>query len=244
LSYQQFKPDPALSSYIDAYWEVTGDGEKPTTNRILPDCCIDIIVNLGSEFVSDSSGFKMENEKAYLVGTMTRFKETIRKADTHLIGIRFKPGAFGHFYRFGFLHELTDQITEFEKRLVPSINPSTPNLFHNLDRYFGARLSIVRTSIFPMIIDINNRMGIISVIELAKNHYTTERQLQRLFKQEMGIGPKDFINFVRYQFAIQAIRSADATKSLFDIAFETGYYDHAHLTNEVKKYTGNPPSRL
>jgi AraC-like DNA-binding protein len=244
LSYQQFIPDPALSSYIDAYWKVTGDGEKPATERILPDCCIDIIVNLGPDFVSDSNGFKMENEKAYLVGTMIRYKETIREADTHLVGIRFKPGAFNHFYRLGSLHELTDQITEFEKQLKPPIHLSTRDLFRNLDRYFLARFSPGRSSIIPIIADIKKKMGIISVIDLAKNHFTTERQLQRLFKKEMGIGPKDFINFVRYQFAIQAIRTVDPTKSLFDIAFDTGYYDHAHLTNEIKKYAGIPPSRL
>jgi len=244
LSYHQFKPHPALSSYIDAYWKVTGDGKEPTTERILPDCCIDIIINLGSDFISDHSGYKMEYDKAYLVGTMTRYKETVREADTHLVGVRFKPGAFGHFYRYGSLHELTDQITEFEKKLVPSIHPSSRDLFRKLDCYFEARLSPSRTCIFPMISDITNRKGIISVVDLAKNHFTTERQLQRLFKEQMGIGPKDFINFVRYQFAIRALRKADATKSLFDIAFDAGYYDHAHMTNEIKKYTGMPPSRL
>jgi hypothetical protein len=29
-----------------------------------------------------------------------------------------------------------------------------------------------------------------------------------------------------------------------NIAIEHGYYDHAHLTNDVKRYTGMPPSAL
>src|ERR1700683_1080753 len=120
---------------------------------------------------------------------MTRYKATTREADTHIIRIQFKPASFRHFYRFGSLHELTDQITEFERQFKPPVHPSSRDLFRNLDRYFLARFSPARSSIIPMIADIKKKMGIISVAELAKNHFTTERQLQRLFKQEMGIGP-------------------------------------------------------
>lgn len=63
----------------------------------MPDCCVDIIVNLGTNFVSDGYGFIMENERAYLVGTMTRHKEIIREKDTHLIGIRFDRLPLGIF---------------------------------------------------------------------------------------------------------------------------------------------------
>ena len=28
------------------------------------------------------------------------------------------------------------------------------------------------------------------------------------------------------------------------IAFEHGYYDHSHLTNEIKRYTGVTPTQL
>jgi AraC-like DNA-binding protein len=33
-------------------------------------------------------------------------------------------------------------------------------------------------------------------------------------------------------------------ESLLRIAFELGYYDHAHLTNEFKRYAGIRPSEL
>jgi hypothetical protein len=84
MTCKQFKPDPALSPYIDAFWEVTSDGTKPVIEHIMPDCCIDIIINLGIDVVADGSGFIMKNEKAYLVGTMKRYKDNIREAGSHL----------------------------------------------------------------------------------------------------------------------------------------------------------------
>jgi len=69
------------------------------------------------------------------------------------------------------------------------------------------------------------------------------RQLERIFIRHMGIGPKAFINFVRYQFALQNIRQNYPDQSLVDLSFDCGYYDHAHLANEIKKYSGISPSQ-
>jgi len=70
------------------------------------------------------------------------------------------------------------------------------------------------------------------------------RQLERIFIRHMGISPKSFINFVRYQSAIQNIREHYPTQSLVDLSFDCGYYDHAHLAKEIKKYRGISPSQL
>lgn len=245
MSYRQFKPHSSLSPYIDAYWKVTGEGTKPLLTRILPDCCIDIIVNLGENFVADGDGYIMKNEKVYLVGTMTRYKDTIRDPETHLLGVRFKPAAFDHFYKkYPPLHELADSIAEFEDEHIPPIDKLNHDFISAFNNYFLKRLCPTNFSIFTIIDEINNRKGKISVSELAKCHYTTARQLQRLFREHMGIGPKDFINFVRYRFALQTIQERQRTRSLLDIAFDSGYYDHAHLTNEIKKYAGINPSEL
>jgi AraC-like DNA-binding protein len=98
--------------------------------------------------------------------------------------------------------------------------------------------------LFPVIDIINHYKGQITVDTLAKNSFTSVRQLERNFKQHIGTGPKEFINFVRYETAIRYIRRYAATRSLQDIAYDTGYYDHAHLTNEIKRYTGLAPSQL
>jgi AraC-like DNA-binding protein len=68
--------------------------------------------------------------------------------------------------------------------------------------------------------------------------------LERHFRRHLGIGPKEFINFTRYLSAVRNIRRDYARKTLLDIAFDCGYYDHAHLTNEIRKYAGVSPSQL
>lgn len=238
----EFKPDRALSPYIDAFWEVTSDEKKSFTERIMPDCCIDIIINLGTDVAADSSGYTMKNERAYLIGTMTRYKDTTREPGMRLIGIRFKPAGFVHFFKYDPLQEFTDQTNEFEKKHIPPLDIITKDFTTGLNQFFGKKLSPLRQSIFHILEQVYERRGLISVVELAKNNFMIVRQLERIFIQHMGISPKAFINFVRYQFAIQNIRANYPAQSLVDLSFDCGYYDHAHLANEIKKYSGVSPS--
>src|SRR4051812_37961990 len=105
MNYTEFKPAPALMPYIDAYWIATGDAAGLKTEKILPDACIDIIVNLGADCQTESNTYLLKSGQAYLVGTMISFKETLMQPETKLLGIRFKPAAFTVFYEYPSLHK-------------------------------------------------------------------------------------------------------------------------------------------
>jgi AraC-like DNA-binding protein len=244
MPYKEFKPAPALLPYIDAYWEMNSDETKSFTERIMPDCCIDIIINLGADVMADQSGGIMKNERAYLIGTMTRYKDTIREPGTRLIGIRFKPAGFVHFFQPGPLQEFTDTMIDFEKKHIPPLHLFSHDFTGSLNHFFYQKLSPLRQSIFHILEQVNDRRGLINVVELAKNNFMTVRKLERIFIQHIGIPPKAFINFVRYQSAIQNIRENYPAQSLVDLSMDLGYYDHAHLANEIKKYSGVSPSHL
>lgn len=244
MSYRQVKPHHALADYIDAFWTTSGNGRKLMTEKILPDACVDIIFNLGDDCKTDNGTFNLENGKAYLVGTMKHFKLVEIKPETKLLGIRFKPAAFSAFCKFTSLHQVTDRTIALEKKLSPDFNQIISKSTNYLNQFFLNKLTHPKHILLPVIADVNYCKGQISVTELAKRHFTTTRQLERSFKQHVGITPKEFISLVRYQFVLSAIQHKSAEKSLLDVAFEHGYYDHAHLANELKRYTGVAPSKL
>lgn len=122
MTYSEVKPHPALMPYIDAYWTVISDGTTLHTSKILPDGCVDIILNLEGDYKTNKGVVLMKSETAYLIGTMTHFKEQITQSRTKLLGIRFKPASLSVFYKFSSLHEITDGNIEFEKGLCPDIH--------------------------------------------------------------------------------------------------------------------------
>ena len=229
MSYQQYKPHPALHSYIDAYWTVRSG---QATSRILPDGCVDLICNLGAPITSDNT--ILAPDHVYLIGTMTRFSDTVSTADTNLLGIRFKPGAFSLFYDHP-LHEAADQCITFDRSLLS---------IANLDQYFLNKQKKTTHALLPVIADIIAQKGNARISALTKKHFITERQLERNFKQYTGISPKAFSKIIRFRSIMDQIKHNEAKESFEAIAFRNGFYDHAHLAHEIKKYTGSTPGIL
>jgi AraC-like DNA-binding protein len=244
MSYQEFQPYHTLKLYIDAYWVMKSEVNMPTSQRIYPDGCIDIIINLGGDFWSDNGTCRMKNEFAYLVGTMIRYVDITIRPDTYLLGIRFKPLGFLAFYKFSSLHEITDRTIDFDKSLLPEMHAYNDRTIAVLNKFFCDRLTDGNHALTEIMETINSRHGIISVDNIAKLHFISNRQLERIFKQQLGLTPKEYSNFIRYQHAVQLIKNKGFNNNLLDVALDAGFYDHAHLTNEIKKYSGVLPSQL
>ena len=244
MGYIQFRPHTELAPYIDAYWKVTGTVAELKTQKILPDGCVDIILNVGDSVVNADKTICMKNESAYLVGTMTKFKDSILLPQTNLIGIRFKPAGFSFFYQYASLHELTDQTIEFEKKLAPEIGKYLDDPVPYLDRFFLNKISGSNHGLLDVIGNIEREKGRISVSAIAAKHCITPRRLERSFRQFIGVGPKEFTNIIRFRHALLLLKQKSKDSNLLDIALDCGYYDHAHLSNEIKKYTGNTPSEI
>jgi AraC-like DNA-binding protein len=244
MSYQEYLPHPQLRSYIDAYWTVSAAGRPAAvTDRILPDGCVDIILNLGTAVPVTSHHTILQAGASYLVGTMTRFSLTLVQPGAQLLGIRFRPGCFNAFYRLS-LQTFTDQLQAFDPALHTDQDAFSGNDFVQvLDQCLLQRIQEVQHPLLPLIADIYALKGQVNVDHIARKHFMEQRRLERSFKQHTGLTPKAFAGLVRYRFALQRIRERGQS-SLLEIAFDTGYYDHAHLTNEIRKYTGLAPSQL
>lgn len=242
MSYKQFKPHPALVDYIDAFWVVEEQQFSKTT--ILPDNCVDLIFNLGDDCKTEQGVLTMQSGRSYLVGTMTASSQSFLHSDNKLIGVRFKPAAFSSFYSFTSLKEVTDRAIEFEQSLAPDLLRIEQHSFSYLNKFFLDRLTHPKHNLSAVIKDIQTANGQVSIDSLAKSNHITTRQLERNFQRHIGISPKEFANITRFRHALSKIKNNMAEDSLLSIAFDCGYYDHAHLTNEIKRYTGLTPSLL
>jgi AraC-like DNA-binding protein len=84
--------------------------------------------------------------------------------------------------------------------------------------------------------------GQVKVEELAQQvhmHYTT---LYRLFKQYVGIGPKLYVDLVRYSTFVGSILGHRPSVSETLTAKLEGYYDQAHASKEFRRFTGVTPT--
>jgi AraC-like DNA-binding protein len=226
MGYREYLPHPALQSYIDAYWTVRVS--EDVTHRILPDCCVDLIYNIEAE--------------SRLVGTMTTFKDTVHQSGKSVVGIRFKPGGISAFYRLN-LQEVTNLAVPYEDKQLSEIIYRRKDVKNKLDNYFLKKLNAQHLPMYAVMEDIKNNKGQLSVADLISRHTMSERTLERVFKQHTGVSIKGMIRLVRFTNVLDTIKKGK-TQSLTHIAYIAGYYDQAHLCNEVKSFTGLTPAQL
>nr|WP_294858582.1 helix-turn-helix domain-containing protein [uncultured Fluviicola sp.] len=244
MEYKLIKPGKELAPFIHFYWELKGNEQEEKWERVFPDGCAGVLMNLGATCLTDNGSVSLEFGKTYVVGAMTTFKDSLIDTDTHLIGVCLKPATFANFYSHASQNELTNDTIEFERSNSFNVDKASANPFDYFDRFFSERIKSKQNRLESVINDIHATKGQIGIYELSKRNFTTVRQLERNFKRLIGLSPKEYANIIRFQNALRLIKNSNQNRSLLDIAFECGYYDHAHLSNEIKRNTGLSPSLL
>ncbi len=244
MEYIKVKPKKELEAFIHFYWELRGNDLETQLERVFPDGCPGILLNLGNTCLTDNGSVAMEFGKTYVVGAMNSFKDSFINNDTHLLGVCLKPAAFSNFYSYASQNKLINETIEFEKSNSFNVNKILTDPYNYFDHFFSERIKSKSIQLQSVIDDIHHNRGQMSICELAKRNFTTTRQLERNFKKHIGLSPKEYSNIIRFQNALNIIKRANQNRSLLDIAFECGYYDHSHLTNEIKRNTGFSPSLL
>lgn len=96
---------------MECFWTLESDAPPKNPERILPDGCVELILNFGAEFSEHCEDQCPLQPRNFLVGQMTRPIVISPTGAVQLIGIRFHPGGTSPFFGVP-LHEITDQVVE------------------------------------------------------------------------------------------------------------------------------------
>lgn len=222
--------------------------------RLLPDGCIELILNFGALFREYQEGGRCDLQPSrFVVGQMTRPVLVEPTGPVQLLGIRFTPG--------GALPFLSFPPVELTNSIVPLDDISV-----SLDRLLSERIDEARTprekvriveallikrmnareergvSLRDAISEIVSSGGQISMDRLAGELGISGRQLERRFLNEVGLGPKLLCRILRFQQVFRAVERSD--RNWAKIAADCGYYDQAHLIRDFRQFAGQTPSIL
>ena len=84
--------------------------------------------------------------------------------------------------------------------------------------------------------------GSTSINQILKDDLPKRRQLERNFKKQIGISPKQLGKVLRLQTALKML--LNDKESLTNIAYESEYFDQAHFIKDFKEFTGTTPKEF
>src|SRR4030095_14707207 len=108
MRYSEIKPRPPVSRFVECFWTLESEVPSPQPERILPDGCVELILNFGSEFSQHGESGCTRQPRNFLVGQMTGPILISPTGPVQALGIRFHPGGTLPFLRTP-LDEVTDQ---------------------------------------------------------------------------------------------------------------------------------------
>lgn len=235
IEYKEYKI-PELQEYCMCIWSMQSkkEIEKTIYNYILPDACIDIVI----DFIENSicfAGFSKETI-AFPLG---------KKVD--YMGVRLKPSSFYTLFDVEATevmdHPIPFSLIETSDKLhcILTTNDNTERI-SLLTKYLCEKIKNKKDTTFMQVVDeLYQNPKYQTVTSIACRFGYNRRHLFRIFKKYYGVSPQVLLNIIRLHLCLHFLLEG---KKIEDIMEYTGFYDQSHFIREMKKYTGFSPLEL
>ncbi|MBP2645279.1 MAG: AraC family transcriptional regulator [Firmicutes bacterium] len=233
------KPNPSLRQYISRYWVWENEQDFPP---ILPGTGTELMFHYNDPFVAQN-----QNEKIFTAPSCH-----IISPRCGFISVRFRAGAFRHFCGES-TSDLIDSFIDINdlwgkqgkefgqqvlmaKSLKERIIIIESFLIKLLERYHHPK-SWLDTAVK----NVFNGYDIAKLKEVTNDLFICDRQLQRKFKEAVGVSPKTFQRISRFETVLKYLM-LNRKKDYLEVALKHGYYDQPHFIKEFKTHVGESPS--
>lgn len=231
-----------LADLVERYWIPVWSLVEPSTQSTLQHpVCLVVISNTYARFYGVTRG---------------RSSVTL-EGDGWAVGTMFTPAA-GRLVLGRSVADVTDSFIDLaevdglhDAALVAEIHEAMDADPHDPAAHASAVASVERRLATYLPVDepgllinevvawLRDHPEVTRVDELAAHVGLSERSLQRLVEQRVGMSPKWLIQRRRLHDAVEALKAGDS--SLADMSARLGYADQAHFTHDFRTVTGMTP---
>ena len=244
-------PPSPLKFFINGIWyhnaTVTYNAEK-----ILPTGTIELIINLGSptNILSEKDHSITRVSKDYWIcGMHNEFIINAPIAETHMIGVSFKPFGAASFFNMP-ISEFTNSLVDLDLIWGNEIKTLKDSLLSvaTVDERIRIVCAFLEKKFRPeesrsllmseMTAFVRNSSG--RITDLYDKCGFSKKHLTHLFKQNVGVTPKGMSRIFRFNRLLLEI-DPEVPINWASLAIECDYFDQAHFIKDFKAFTGLSP---
>ena len=246
MRYAEYSPAPPLATLVERFWLLEGSSAG-SADAIIPDGRVELIFHYrGSFWRHDDRHGAEQQPAALLVGQMIAPVVLAPDGPAGVAAIRLRPAAARTLLGFS-LQEVSGRFVDLEL-VYPSVRRLRSQLGEAAsDRervgaleawLIGMACPPPRPQLEAVVSAILRTGGRAPIDALADRSGTSLRQLERHFREDVGLTPKTFSRIVRLQTALRRVRQGSP---LTDVALACGFYDQAHMTREFRELASMSP---
>ena len=246
MRYVEYPPTPRLAALVERFWLLEGSSVG-SADAIIPDGRVELVFHYGAPFWRhDAQGVRERQPAALLVGQMVEPVVLAPDGPAGVAAIRLRPAASRTLLGFS-LQDVSGHFVDLEL-IFPSVRrlrerlaraSSDDERLRLLEEWLiGMACPAPRRQVEAVVGTILQTGGRAPIDALVARSGTSLRQLERLFRQDVGLTPKMFSRIVRLQAALRRVRQGSP---LMDVALDCGFYDQAHMTRDFRKLASISP---
>ncbi len=241
----RYAPGSHLTDLVDRFWIPVWSLAEPSTQSTLQHpVCLVVVSNTYARFYGVTRG---------------RSSVTL-EGDGWAVGTMLTPGA-GRLLLGRSVATVTDRWVELDTVLTPdhaglvgrvrAVMASDPDdadahadAIEATEQWLATHLPVDEQGLLvnELVTWLRDHPDVTRVSDMAREVGLTERSLQRLVEQRLGLSPKWLAQRRRLHDAVEALKAG--TTGLADMAATLGYTDQAHFTHDFRTVTGMTPGEF
>lgn len=249
-------PSFPLNQFVESFFYYRGYNPEHSIDRYLPDGDVQLIFDFTDypKYIYDNHTLKeiQSCKSVWFSGFRTELITIPSGKESEMLVVTFQKGR-----AFPFLceplHVLTNVVVDAElvlkneildlrealKEIAP-LEQKFARLEEELLKHYRNKLSenpFVDYAISGIIAAPNQ----FRLKEIAAKVGYSQKHLIKIFKDHVGVAPKEFLKVIRFQKAIREIEQAE-TVNWASLALDCGFYDQSHFIADFKAFSGFTPA--
>ena len=254
--YREQYTDPAsrLAELVRKLW-VMDNSRSPqpfSSKTVLPNSCFNLALVSGAGMdVRNRRGPLAMPAGLYFCGQARLSVDTLVRPFTTVVMVQLHPWAVAQL--------TTASLADTADAIVPlaTVLPALAQALHPcLGQPEDEVLAVLHAQLPPLVVAAElpllrhacqrwqHTKGTVAVLDMAQALGCSTRQLEKLFRQSIGLTPKEFTTVLRVRGVVDALQEAGGPPALAQLALEYGFYDQAHFINVFRKMVQLSPGKF
>lgn len=251
----EYRPAAPLRAFVQSYWAGAFNirAESQFVQSVIPNGFIELIIHLTNDhcYLTKNGQHWAHSPDFTLIGLFKKPYEVRFSRKVEVFGIRFYPEGIVNIFgvppaQFMATYEdSTDVFGRVFQNYCARLRETGP-----LDK----KLSFTNDFLLEQLLEhkkdfdyvrraaeiIRQKDGLLSQEYLTDRIYISLRQLQRAFKQQIGMTAKQYMRLARLN-AVQRYLQGHQQVNFSEAAYRHGFADQSHFIREFKSFTGYSP---
>lgn len=247
----QIAPPPILNDIIKHFLLLEEEQAALRHHRLAPDGHAGMVFCY-REPLMQSDGALLP--ASFIYGQISRFHDLRSGVRNGMLVVVLQPYAL--FRLTGMpAQELTDELISLPLVFGKAGQQLENELLHAEDnnsrlqliiQFLAGRVQQSRPGASSIILEalplIYQNSGWMQVAALSEGLHITERHLERKFREQVGLSPKQFLRTIRFRHQLKSLQQRPAP-TLTQLAHNAGYYDQPHFNKEFRMLAGITPKQ-